>query len=127
VGKPQKQHLWPLRFVVVEAELTTSQLGGGTPGQAPVSGLTPFQHAVWDTERERRVDLRFANRSRNWWAGSQTPSEPVGNAWHAICREDEHHYRKAWRPKTEAELKVMHVKTRESVLPINAKTVKHPN
>ena len=95
VAAGEIKHRGQLRFVV-EAELTTSQLWHAVSARQRAIEVFSMLR-VWDTEEnngvliyillaDRKVEI-VADRSIHQKAGEQR--------WHAICREIEHHYRKA--------------------------------
>ena len=95
VTEGEKKHRGQVRFVV-EAELTTAQLWHGLSARQRAIDVFS-QLRVWDTEEnsgiliyvllaDRKVEI-VADRGIHRHAGDER--------WHAICREIEHHYRKA--------------------------------
>ena len=95
VAKGEKRHRGQVRLVV-EAELTIPQLWHGLSARQRAIDVYSLLR-VWDTEEnngvliyvllaDRKVEI-VADRGIHQHAGDQR--------WQAICREIEHHYRKA--------------------------------
>ena len=95
VTEGEKRHRGQVRFVV-EAELSIPQLWHGLSAHQRAIDVFSLLR-VWDTAEnngvliyvllaDRKVEI-VADRGIHQHAGDQR--------WHAICREIEHHYRKA--------------------------------
>lgn len=95
ITEGEKRHRGQVRFVV-EAELTIPQLWHGLSTRQRAIDIFSLQR-VWDTAEnngvliyvllaDRKVEI-VADRGIHQHAGDQR--------WQAICREIEHHYRKA--------------------------------